>query len=213
MMDKRIKEEVMDEIIEIGAQMQEMELVNTFEGNLSIKDGELMYITPGRTSKKALNYENICVFDMTKDEQIWGGRASSETKMHKGAYTIKEGVCAAIHCHAPVLTSYAIANKNIEVKCHPELLFHYHDIPCVPYGMPGTDEIIEKARPYLLHRNLILMANHGVLSIASNLSLACQRIVSAEKLAKELIYAKLLGGAVDIPETEVIRLMERPLDL
>lgn len=96
---------------------------------------------------------------------------------------------------------------------YPELLFHYHDIPCVPYGMPGSTEIIEKARPYLLHRNLVLMANHGVLSIASNLGLACQRIVSAEKLGKELLIANLLGGPVDIPETEIIRLMERPLEL
>lgn len=212
-MDSRIRTEVMDEIIRVGSEMQDQELVNTFEGNLSIKDGDLMYVTPGRTSKKALTYDNICVFDLVKDEQIWGGRASSETKMHKGAYTIKEGVNAAIHCHAPILTSYAVANKSIECKCHPELLFHYHDIPCVPYGMPGSDEIIEKARPYLLNRNLVLMANHGVLSIASNLSLACQRIVSAEKLAKELIIANLLGGPVDIPETEIIRLMERPLDL
>lgn len=212
-MDSRIKTEVMDELMRVGSEMQDLELVNTFEGNLSIKDGDLMYITPGRTSKKALTYDNICVFDLVKDEQIWGGRASSETKMHKGAYTVKEGVNAAIHCHAPILTSYAIANKSIEVKCHPELLFHYHDIPCVPYGMPGSDEIIEKARPYLLNRNLVLMANHGVLSIASNLALACQRIVSAEKLAKELIIANLLGGPVNIPETEIIRLMERPLDL
>lgn len=212
-MDSRIKTEVMDELMRVGSEMQDLELVNTFEGNLSIKDGDLMYITPGRTSKKALTYDNICVFDLVKDEQIWGGRASSETKMHKGAYTVKEGVNAAIHCHAPILTSYAIANKSIEVKCHPELLFHYHDIPCVPYGMPGSDEIIEKARPYLLNRNLVLMANHGVLSIASNLALACQRIVSAEKLAKELIIANLLGGSVNIPETEIIRLMERPLDL
>jgi len=212
-MDSRIKTEVMDEIMRVGSEMQDMELVNTFEGNLSIKDGDLMYVTPGRTSKKALNYDNICVIDLAKDEQICGGRPSSETRMHKGAYTIKEGVNAAIHCHAPILTSYAIANKSIEVKCHPELLFHYHDIPCVPYGMPGSDEIIEKARPYLLHRNLVLMANHGVLSLASNLALACQRIVSAEKLGKELIYAQMLGGAVDIPETEIIRLLERPLDL
>lgn len=222
MMDSRINTAVMDEIMRVGAEMQDQELVNTFEGNLSIKDGDLMYITPSRTSKKALTYDNICVFDLStfdfskpvKDQKIWGtGKPSSETLMHAGAYTVKEGVNACIHCHAPILTSYAVANKSIEVKCHPELLFHYHDIPCVPYGMPGTTEIIEKARPYLLHRNLVLMANHGVLSIASNLGLACQRIVSAEKLGKELLIANLLGGPVDIPETEIIRLMERPLEL
>lgn len=53
MMDSRIKTEIMDEIMEIGASMEDMGLVNTFEGNLSIKDGDLLYITPGRTSKKS----------------------------------------------------------------------------------------------------------------------------------------------------------------
>ena len=43
--------------------MEDMGLVNTFEGNLSIKDGDLLYITPGRTSKKKLTHDNICVFD------------------------------------------------------------------------------------------------------------------------------------------------------
>ena len=51
MMDSRIKTEIMDEIMEIGASMEDMGLVNTFEGNLSIKDGDLLYITPGPVRK------------------------------------------------------------------------------------------------------------------------------------------------------------------
>ena len=87
-MDSRINTAVMDEIMRVGAEMQDQELVNTFEGNLSIKDGDLMYITPSRTSKKALTYDNICVFDLStfdfskpvKDQKIWGtGKPSSET--------------------------------------------------------------------------------------------------------------------------------------
>ena len=38
-MDSRINTAVMDEIMRVGAEMQDQELVNTFEGNLSIKDG------------------------------------------------------------------------------------------------------------------------------------------------------------------------------
>lgn len=111
MMDSRINTAVMDEIMRVGAEMQDQELVNTFEGNLSIKDGDLMYITPSRTSKKALTYDNICVFDLSnfdfskpvKDQKIWGtGKPSSETLMLAGAYTVKEGVNACIHCHAPI---------------------------------------------------------------------------------------------------------------
>ena len=82
-----------------------------------------------------------------------------------------------------------------------------------PYGMPGSDEIIENARPYLLHRNLVLMANHGVLSIASNLALACQRVVAAEKFARVMCSARQIGEPVDIPETEIYRLLGRELEL
>ncbi|MFQ9649987.1 MAG: class II aldolase/adducin family protein [Enterocloster sp.] len=81
MMDSRIKTEIMDGIMEIGASMEDMGLVNTFEGNLSIKDGDLLYITPGRTSKKKLTHDNICVFDESTGEKLWGGRHdTSETR-------------------------------------------------------------------------------------------------------------------------------------
>lgn len=212
-MDSRIEVKWMDEIMEIGSMMQDMDLVNTFEGNLSIREGDLMYITPGRMDKKKLNHDNICVFDEAKGEQIWGGRPSSETKMHRGAYGVKEGVRAVIHCHAPYLTAHAISHVPLDLKCHPELLFHFKDIPVVPYGMPGSDETVDKARPYLLQRNLVLMANHGVLSIASNLALAAQRIVAAEKLAKVLNIANQIGKPVDIPETEIYRILGRELEL
>jgi len=212
-MDSRIDTSVMDEIIQVGSDMQDLDLVNTFEGNLSIMKDGLLYITPGRTSKKKLNYQNICVFDEKIGEQINGGRPSSETKMHRGAYKVKKGINAVIHCHAPFLTAHAIANEPIISNANPELLFHYHDIPVVPYGQPGTDEIIEKAAPYLKYRNLVLLANHGVLSVASNLGLSAQRIISAEKLAKIFLIANLIGKPQPIPETEYYRLMGRPLDL
>ena len=41
MMDSRIKTEIMDEIMEIGASMEDMGLVNIFEVNVAIKDGDL----------------------------------------------------------------------------------------------------------------------------------------------------------------------------
>ena len=104
--------------------MEDMGLVNTFEGNLSIKDGDLLYITPGRTSKKKLTHDNICVFDESTGEKLWGGRPSSETKMHRGAYTVKEGLHGVIHCHAPYLTAHAVTHVPLDFKCHPELLFH-----------------------------------------------------------------------------------------
>lgn len=212
-MDSRIDTKWMDQIIEAGEMLQDMDLVNTFEGNISIKQGDILYITPGRTNKKKLTYDNICIFDETSGKQLSGGRSSSETKMHRGAYAVKEGLHAAVHCHAPFLTAHAITHQPLDYKCHPELLFHFKDIPVVPYGIPGSDEIIEHAKPYLLTRNLVLLANHGVLCVASNLALCCQKIIAAEKFAKVMCIANIIGKPVDIPETEIYRLLGRELEL
>lgn len=211
-MDNRINRDVIAKIIEISKKMEANQLVNTFEGNLSIMQDGLLYITPARTSKSSLTENVICVFD-ENGKQIWGEKkASSELCMHKGAYTVKDEIKAVIHCHAPHLTAYAICNVPLEFKCHPELLFHFKDIPVAPYGKPGTDEILDNARPYLLYRNLVLLGNHGVLAVGSTLDLAYQRVEAAEKFARVITITKSIGPVVNIPEPEIYRLMGRTLD-
>ena len=53
------------------------------------------------------------------------------------------------------------------------------------------------------------MANTVFESIASNLALACQRVVAAEKFARVMCIARQIGEPVDIPETEIYRLWKR----
>ena len=133
MVNNKIDFDVFAEIIDIGAKMEENKLVNSAEGNISIKRDGLLYITPSRHSKKTLTNDVIAVID-EDGNQIWGSmKPSSETPMHRAAYGIHEGTNAVIHCHAPYLTAYAICNMPLKFDCHPELICHLKDIPCAPY--------------------------------------------------------------------------------
>ena len=114
---------------------------------------------------------------------------------------------------SPFLTAHAMCHVPIDQKCHPEILFHFKDIPVAPYGQPGTREILDQAAPYLKNRNLVLLGNHGVLAVGSTLEKAFQRVEAAEKMAKQLFIAKILGPTVDIPQSEIQRLMARPLEV
>ena len=96
-----------------------------------------------------------------------------------------------------------MCGKAIDAKCHPELRMHFIDIPCAPYGSPGTVAIIDQAIDYLKTRDLVLLANHGVLAIGSSLEKAYDKIAAAEKFAKMLCITKLIGPVKDLDEGEV----------
>lgn len=211
-MNKQISYEAIREIIRISMAMEEQGLVNTFEGNLSIKQDGFLYITPARTRKSMLTEQLIAVFD-ENGVQIHGEKkASSEKNMHEISYLIRNDIAAVIHCHSPYLTAHAMCHVPLDYKCHPEILFHFRDIPVAPYGQPGTTKIVENGRDLLEKRNLILLANHGVLAVGSTLEKAFQRVEAAEKFAKIISYSKNIGPLVDIPQSEVDRIMQIPIE-
>lgn len=211
-MNQRINIEIIHEIIRVSKKMEEMGLVNTYEGNLSIKNDGLLYITPARTRKSLLTEELIAVFD-ENDQQIHGlKKSSSEKLMHLGAYSVRPDIKAVIHCHPPYLTAHAICHVPLDYKCHPEILFHFKDIPVAPYGQPGTNAIVDSARPYLANRNLVLLANHGVLAVGSTLEMAYTRVEAAEKFAEIISICKGVGQLTDIPQSEVDRILSRTIE-
>ncbi len=206
-MSREIDYGVIREIIRVAQAMEAAQLVNTYEGNLSVKKDGLLYITPARTRKSTLTEDVICVIDEDGNQIHGTKKSSSETIMHSTTYELRSDVTAVIHCHSPYLTAHAMCHVPIDQKCHPEILFHFKDIPVAPYGKPGTRDIIDAAAPYLANRNLVLLGNHGVLAVGSTLEKAYQRIEAAEKFAKELSIARSLGPVVNIPDSEIERML------
>lgn len=212
-MSRAIDYDVIHEVIRVSKAMEAAQLVNTYEGNLSIKQDGLLYITPARTRKSTLTEDLICVID-EEGNQIHGTKkSSSETIMHRNSYELRPDISAVIHCHSPYLTAHAMCHVPIDQKCHPEILFHFKDIPVAPYGQPGTREILDKAAPYLKNRNLVLLGNHGVLAVGSTLEKAFQRVEAAEKFAMEIFITRSLGPVVDIPQSEIDRILAREIEV
>ena len=205
-MKRKIDKKIIKEILEIAKQMDEKGMVNTYEGNISVKKDNLIYITPSSKSKAKLTKNMIAVVDENGD-QIYGDfKPSSEFPMHSNTYLMRDDINAIIHCHSPFLTAYAICNKKVETKCYPEMIMLLIDIPVAPYGKPGTNEIYSGVEPLIKNRNVILLANHGVLCVGPNLATVFNRLESAEAIAKVLTIAEKVGKPVELPEKELARL-------
>jgi L-fuculose-phosphate aldolase len=192
-------------IVEIAKTMDQKNLVNTYEGNLSIKQGGRILITPTGRSKASLTPDLIAVVD-ENGRQIEGNlRFSSEFLLHAAAYRLRPDATGAIHCHAPYLTSFALNNEPIESKAYPEMINLFGKIPVVPYGTPGTDEIWAEMAPHIRKSKVVLLANHGVLAVGLDLYDAFNLLQAAESIAQVLTLARNRGNVKDLTPEQVAR--------
>ena len=94
-----------EEVIEVAKRLDDKGLVNAFEGNISIKRGGKIYITPTGKSKATLTPEKICVMD-SEGKQIAGiFEPTSELKMHTAVYKMRDDISGIVHAHPPFMPS------------------------------------------------------------------------------------------------------------
>ncbi|NLN65214.1 MAG: class II aldolase/adducin family protein [Clostridiaceae bacterium] len=196
------------DILELSKLMYEKGMVNAFEGNLSVKTGSGIVITPSQICKGFLKQEMLVETDM-KGRIIKGNlKPSSEILLHVEAYAIRDDIGAVIHAHTPYATAFAVANKEIQTRAYPEMIVLYGGIPLVPYGTPSTPGICAHLKDYLSGHDVVLLANHGIVAVGKDLYDAYFKLESVESIAKVLLLARLLGGEHDLQPDEVIKLYE-----
>lgn len=202
--------EAIRDVITVAKRLDDKGLANAFEGNVSIKRDGLLYITPSGKSKVTLTPEKICVID-EDGNQISGIFApSSELKMHAAVYKMRDNINGVVHAHPAWMTAYAMCGKPIESKCHAEMIWDHKVVEVVPYGRPGSDDIYKGVKPILdKGRDIMLLSNHGVLSVGEDVFAACNKLESVENAAKILTIAKFVDGGhyADLPEEEVQMLL------
>ena len=198
-----MNQNIIKAIVMASKWLYDKEMVNSLEGNISIKSDGLLYITPGRVNKSTLSEKQVCVID-NNDSQIFGSDApSSELMMHQAVYEIRGGSGAVIHSHPPCLTAFALCGVPVESRATPEFIAYFGGcIKVAKYGRPGTLEVVEDALRILKEDDIVLLANHGVLSYGANIEDALNLLEAAEGIAKNLCIARMIGKDIPIPNEE-----------
>lgn len=195
-------------IVEVSKLLYAKNLATAFEGNVSVIEDGRIYITPSAICKGFLSEDMLVVLDMEGNVLEGGYKPSSEAKMHLAAYRSRPDIKSVVHAHPPYATAFAVANKPIETKAYPEMIVLYGKIPLAAYGTPSTDEIYYGMNQYIKDYDIMLLANHGVIALGSNVYDAFFKLESAEGLAKVLTLARQLGGEKDLPNSKLDELYE-----
>lgn len=201
MNEQGIKEQICD----ICNKMWQLGWVAANDGNVSVKlDEDTFLATPTGISKSFITPDKLVKIN-SQGEILEGGdgyRPSSEIKMHLRCYRDRPDVGAVVHGHPPVATGFALANIPLDNYSLIETAIAIGSIPITPFGTPSTEEVPEAISPYLPDHDVLLLQNHGALTVGSDLITAYYRMESLELCAKTTFYARMLLGGKQEEEIE-----------
>lgn len=191
-------DEIRNEIVNYSRQMYDEHLVSATSGNISVRlpDNENAFaITPSSENYARMTPDRIVI--MTLDGEILSGpedaKPSSEWKMHAALYKNKSNVNAIVHTHSPYATAFAVNRETIPMILIEMKPWLGGDIPLAEYAPTGSAELGVNVARDIGSRSGCLLANHGVVAIASNLDLAYVRASYVEDAAKIYHMAKTVG--------------------
>lgn len=202
--------EIREQICDICHKMWQQGWVAANDGNVSVKlpDGNFL-ATPTGISKSFITPEKLVVIN-DKGEVISGlpgYKPSSEIKMHLRCYRERPDVGAVVHAHPATATGFAVAGKSMDEYSMIETVIAIGSIPLTPYGTPSTDEVPDAITPYLQDHDVMLLQNHGALTVGCDLITAYYRMETLELYAKISLVAHLLGGAREIEKPQIDKLL------
>ena len=128
--------------------------------------------------------------------------------MHLRCYTEREDVGAVVHAHPPTATGFAVANIPLDKYTMIETVVALGSIPVTPYGTPSTNEVPEAIAPFLAELDVMLLKNHGALSVGDSLLTAYYKMETLELFAKISLNARLLGGEEELSRDKIDTLIE-----
>ena len=192
---------VKEQICDVCHKMWQQGWVAANDGNVSVRLGDGTFLaTPTGISKSFITPDKLVRIDGlgTVLEAEEGYKPSSEIKMHLCCYQERDDVGAVVHAHPPTATGFAVAHLDMDRYTMIESIIAVGSVPVTPYGTPSTEEVPNAIRPYLQEHDVMLLENHGALTVGADLITAYYRMETLELWAKISLVAHLLGGEKEI---------------
>jgi L-fuculose-phosphate aldolase len=182
------------EICAVGRKLWNRSYVDGNGGNISYRIGPNEVIcTPTLVSKYDLRPEDLCMVDL-EGVQIAGNRPrTSEIFLHLEIYKAVPEAKAAVHCHPPHATAYAITGRVPPNGIVPEFEVFVGKVAVSPYETPGTKAFAQTVLPYVREHNTVLLSNHGIICWADSVTHAEWYAEVVDTYCWTLMNASMLG--------------------
>lgn len=190
-----------EQLVEQYKHVERIGLNELSSGNLSVRFGDNMLISPNGAKAENIAVDTIVEVSLDGD---WQGdrKPSSEWRMHAAIYQRHEEAQAVVHTHSDYCV--ALASHLIGLPGFHYLVgtFGGNDVPCVPYSTFGTQRLADDAAEALTDRTACLLGNHGMIARGRNLKNAVNMAHRLEIMCRQYLLARQLGEPARLTDAE-----------
>ncbi len=164
-------------------------------GNISVRKGDLMLISPSATDKSRMRAAEILVMDFSGKVRHGSLPPSIEYSMHLSIYRSRPDIAAIVHAHPVNACAISASGNNIAIDLIAETYAVLGKIAYAPNHLMGGSKLAASVAKASESSDCIVMRNHGIIALGKNLLQAFDRIEVAENAAKiTLIHMGALRG-------------------
>lgn len=170
-------------------------LVVGTSGNLSLRVGDLVLITPSGVRYDRLGPDDLLAVDPDGEVVLGSLRPTSELPLHLAVYRHTEAT-AVVHTHAVHATAVSTLVDEVPAVHYAAALLG-GPVRVAPYATYGTPELARAALAALRGRSGCLLRNHGTLTYGTGgggLEQAYERTAQLEWLCRVWLAAAGVPG-------------------
>ncbi len=177
--------------------LYERHLTTCSGGNISqrLESGQFL-VTASSIDKAFLQAEHIAVLSEQGENQTPHLKTSIETEMHLAVYRSRPDALAVVHAHPSHASLFTAMDRKIRTDILAEARYMLGEPVLAPYELMGTPLLAESVGRAFRDRSVfvVLMENHGVITLGSSLHQAYDRMEVLEEAARMTILGTLMGG-------------------
>lgn len=197
-----------ERVCELGRELLERELTRGTGGNVSVRAGSGIAVSPSGIPYGDVTPEMVPLVDESGDPVDGEWEASNETPMHAQIYRERDDAGGIVHTHSPYASTFASLGQAIPAT-HYLVAYAGREVPVAGYAHPGTEELGQLAVGALGDdHDACLLQNHGVVALGEDGGDALETAVMVEYCAQVHYQALCVGDPVVMDDGDVDELVE-----
>jgi L-fuculose-phosphate aldolase len=190
-------------IVDAGRRLGARGLIVAGEGNLSVRLGDRILVTPSGRRKDELGADDLLLVPTDPDAPASDPdrpdlRPTSDLRIHRAIYAARPDVEAVAHAHLPGSLALTLAGRVPDPAALPETRLLIPRLPFVPFMEMGSAELAEAVAARLADglepaAVAVLLERHGAVAIGETIDAAVDRLELVDLLCRVWRDALLLG--------------------
>lgn len=198
------------QIVDTVALFESIGLNHGSSGNISIRLGERILVTPAGARASNLTADRIVALDIEGEPlDDTGAVPSTEWRIHTEIYRARPEIAAVVHSHADHCVALSCLQQPIPPFHYMIASFGGNLIPCARYEPFGSDALAFAVVEAVEGHMGCLMASHGMITLGRSLDQARDLAVKLETLARQYILARQAGTPVLLTAEELAEVHRR----